>query len=57
MDSMHSTSSKARNLVTHLQKAAVTSAMAYSQVIEWYLPQIEGPHHEGSVLCWLDAHH
>ena len=44
MDSMHSTSSKTRNPVTHLQKAFITSAMASSQVVEWYLRQIEGLH-------------
>ena len=38
MDCMLSKSSKTRNPVTHLQKAAITSAMASSQVVEWYLP-------------------
>ena len=57
MDSMHFLSSKARNSVSHLQKAAITSAMAYNQVIEWYLLMIEGLHLEDSVPCWSDTHH
>ena len=57
MDSMHSISSKARNPVTHLQKAPITLAMAASQVVTWYLPQIEDLHLKGSILCWLETHH
>ena len=49
MDSMQSTHSKARNPVIRLQKAAITSAMAFIQVVEWYLPQIEGLRLEGLV--------
>ena len=60
MDSMHPTSSKARNPVTHLQNAAITSAIASSQVVQWYLPrqkvvvlaQIESLHFEGSFLYY-----
>ena len=48
---------KARNPVTHLQKAAITLAMASNQVVEWYLPQIERLHYEGSVPCKSDVHH
>ena len=57
MDSIHSTGSKARNQVTYLQKAAITSAMASNQVFEWYLPQVEGLLLKGTVPCWSDAHH
>ena len=56
MDSMHSTSSKAKNPVTHLQKAATTSETAFSQVVEWHLQQI-GLYLEGLVSCWSDTHH
>ena len=49
MSSMHSTSSKARYLVTHLQIAAITSTMASTKVVEWYLQQIEDLHFEVAV--------
>ena len=49
MDSMNSTSGKTRKSGHSLTKAATTSAAAYSQMDEWYLPQVEGLHLEGSV--------
>ena len=40
-----------------LKKADITSAVASNQVVEWYLPQIDGVDFEGSVPCWSNTHH
>ena len=54
MDSMHYTSSKTKKSgLSPTKKAAITFAMASSQVIKWYLPQTEGLHLEGSVSAGL----
>ena len=54
VDSMHSTSGKARKS-GHSQKQLFTSVSASSQVVERYLPGIEGLQLEDSVPCWSDT--
>ena len=55
VDSMHSISDKTRKSGHSPTKAALTSAMAFSQVVKWYLPWMEGLHLEESVSCWTDT--
>ena len=57
MDAMHSTNGKTRKSGHSLAKAAITSTMASSQVVEWHLPLSEDIYLAGSIPCWSDTRH